>query len=322
MQPYAFGVDLGGTTVKIGFFQNNGTLLEKWEIPTRKENSGAAILPDIADSIRAHLQTNKIGLSEVEGVGIGVPGAVLEGGVVNRCVNLGWGVRPVASELSELLEGCRVCVLNDTNAAALGEMQHAGNRKNVVLIALGTGLGGGVIVDGKLVTGAFGAGGEIGHIPVKPEETQTCSCGKKGCLEQYASAEGIVRLANARLETTSEETLLRTLNPLTAKGIFDAAKKGDAAAMELVKEVCEYLGRAMAAVSCVVDPEEFIIGGGVSNAGPILINTLQTSYKKYAFHASKKTAIRRAALGNDAGMYGAAQLVLSSAQETTEAVRK
>lgn len=311
MLPYAFGVDIGGTSVKIGFFQTDGTLLEKWEIPTRKENNGAEILSDIASSVRACLRKNELALSDVEGVGIGVPGAVLKGGIVNRCVNLGWGVRPVASDLSALLDGRPVCAANDANAAALGELRKAGNRKNAVVIALGTGIGGGVIVDGNLVTGAFGAAGEIGHIPVRNDETERCSCGKKGCLEQYASAEGITRLANARLAKTDEETVLRTADPLSAKAVFDAAKEGDAVALELVEEVADDLGRAMAAVSCVVDPEAFLIGGGLSKAGPILIDALRAAYKKHAFHASRETVIEPAALGNDAGIYGALQLVLS-----------
>lgn len=311
MREYAFGVDLGGTTVKIGFFSAAGELLEKWEIPTQKEQGGEQILPDIAASVKECLARKNLSLSEIEGVGIDVPGAVLEGGIVNRCVNLGWGVRPVAEELSKLLEGACVRVANDANAAALGEVRHAGEWKNVVMVTLGTGVGGGVILDGKIVSGAFGAGGEIGHIPIRTDETESCGCGKKGCLEQYASAEGILRLAKKRLEQTSEETVLRNIQPLTAKDIFDAAREGDAVAMQLVEEVAELLGRALASISCVVDPEAFIVGGGVSRAGAVLIDPIREYYRKYAFHASRETAIVTATLGNDAGMFGAVQLVLS-----------
>lgn len=312
MRPYVFGVDLGGTTVKIGFFRTDGSLLDKWEIPTRKENNGFQILPDIAASILDHLKKKEITLAEVEGVGIDVPGAVLEGGVVNRCVNLGWGVRSVGAELSELLEGLRVCVANDANAAALGETRFAGGWDDVVMITIGTGVGGGVIINGKIVSGAFGAGGEIGHIPVNADETETCGCGKKGCLEQYASAEGIAKLAKKRLEESDEESALRSDENLTAKEVFDAAKEGDKVALELVEEVGEMIGRAMAAIACVVDPEAFIIGGGVSKAGPILIDTIQKYYRQYAFHASRETAVITASLENDAGMYGAMQMIIDS----------
>ena len=310
MRPYVFGIDLGGTTVKLGFFMTDGTMLDKWEIPTRKENNGFAILPDIAASIRAYLEEKNIALPEVEGVGIAVPGAVLEDGVVNRCVNLGWGVRPVGAELSELLGGIKAAVVNDANAAALGETRYASKWNNAVLITIGTGIGGGVIINGKIVPGAFGAAGEIGHFPVCDDEAELCGCGKKGCLEQYASAEGIARLAKKRLSETSVESVLRSEESLSAKEVFDAAKEGDMLALELVEELGQMIGRAMAAVACVVDPEAFIIGGGVSKAGPILIDTIQKYYRQYAFHASKETAIITASLGNDAGMYGAMHMII------------
>ena len=309
MKPYAFGVDLGGTTVKIGFFNTEGSLKEKWEIPTRKEDSGEKILPDIAASLKGFLEEKGLGLSDLEGVGLDVPGAVLEGGIVNRCANLGWGIKPVAEELSRLLDGLPVRAANDANAAALGEVRYAGG-KNIVMVTLGTGVGGGVIVNGKIASGAFGAGGEIGHIPVCPEETETCGCGKKGCLEQYASATGILRLAKKKLRESDTPSILRQEENLTTRAVLDAAKAGDALASELLEEVCEILGRALAGVACVVDPEAFIIGGGVSKAGPILTETISRYYKKYAFHASRDTEFRLATLGNDAGMYGAVHLIL------------
>lgn len=311
MRNYAFGVDVGGTTIKIGFFTASGELLEKWEIPTRKEQNGGFILTDIAASLQEKLRSEGLAPSDLSGVGIDVPGAVLEDGIVNRCVNLGWGVRPVAEELSQLLDGVRVCAANDANAAALGEMSMRKEWQSVVMITLGTGVGGGVIVDGKIVPGAFGGAGEIGHIPVRLDETETCGCGKKGCLEQYASAEGIARLAKKRLAESDCGSSLRSLEHFTSKEIFDAARDGDAFALGLVEEICQMLGCAMAAVACVADPEAFIIGGGVAAAGPILIDTIQKYYRQYAFHTSRDTAIVAASLGNDAGIYGAVQLVLS-----------
>lgn len=311
VKPYAFGVDLGGTTVKIGFFSSDGTLQDKWEIPTRKDNSGEEILPDIAASLKDYVQNKGIDMSDIEGVGIDVPGAVLEGGIVNKCANLGWGVKPVREELKALLGGMEVRVANDANAAALGELHHAGGYKNAVMVTLGTGVGGGVILDGKIVTGSHGAGGEIGHMPVNPDETECCGCGKKGCLEQYASATGIARLAVRKLKDETVQTVLRNADPVSTKVVFDAAKAGDAAALEIVEEVCDILGRALASIACVVDPEIFIIGGGVSKAGPILTDTLQKYYKQYAFHASRETAFALASLGNDAGMYGAVRMIIA-----------
>ncbi len=310
MSQYAFGVDLGGTSVKIGFFTCDGDLQDKWEIPTRKENSGEEILPDIAASLKGYMQKKGLTVSDIEGIGIDVPGAVLEGGIVNRCANLGWGVKPVGEELSALMDGMKVRVANDANAAALGELHCAGGRKNAVMVTLGTGVGGGVILDGRIVTGAFGAGGEIGHIPVQPGETETCGCGKKGCLEQYASATGIVRLARKKLEESSMDSVLREELPLSCKKILDAAKAGDRAALEVLEEVGETLGRALASVACVVDPEVFIIGGGVSKAGTIIIDVIRKYYTQYAFHASRDTAFTLAALGNDAGMYGAVRMII------------
>lgn len=311
MKPYAFGVDLGGTTVKIGFFSSDGTLQDKWEIPTRKDNSGEEILPDIAASLKDYVQNKGIDMSDIEGVGIDVPGAVLEGGIVNKCANLGWGVKPVREELKALLGGMEVRVANDANAAALGELHHAGGYKNAVMVTLGTGVGGGVILDGKIITGSHGAGGEIGHMPVNPDETECCGCGKKGCLEQYASATGIARLAVRKLKDETVQTVLRNADPVSTKVVFDAAKAGDAAALEIVEEVCDILGCALASIACVVDPEIFIIGGGVSKAGPILTDTLQKYYKQYAFHASRETAFALASLGNDAGMYGAVRMIIA-----------
>ena len=311
VKPYAFGVDLGGTTVKIGFFSSDGTLQDKWEIPTRKDNSGEEILPDIAASLKDYVQNKGIDMSDIEGVGIDVPGAVLEGGIVNKCANLGWGVKPVREELKALLGGMEVRVANDANAAALGELHHAGGYKNAVMVTLGTGVGGGVILDGKIITGSHGAGGEIGHMPVNPDETECCGCGKKGCLEQYASATGIARLAVRKLKDETVQTVLRNADPVSTKVVFDAAKAGDAAALEIVEEVCDILGRALASIACVVDPEIFIIGGGVSKAGPILTDTLQKYYKQYAFHASRETAFALASLGNDAGMYGAVRMIIA-----------
>jgi glucokinase len=312
MKSYAFGIDLGGTTVKIGLFDPQGTILEKWEIPTDKSNNGANVLSDIAASVLGKMKEKGIGADQVEGVGIDVPGPVLNETVVNRCVNIGWGVIDVGKELSEKLGGLTVKVGNDANVAALGEMWKGGGQghQNVVMATLGTGVGGGIILNGKIVPGTFGAAGEIGHMCMNPNETAVCGCGKKGHLEQYASATGITRMANDYLASYTGESSLKNIADPSAKDIFDAAKAGDQAALDLVDKLGDMLGRAFALISCVVDPEVYVIGGGVSKAGQILIDVTEKYYKKYAFHASENAKITLATLGNDAGIYGAVRQVL------------
>ena len=312
MKPYAFGVDLGGTTIKLGLFESNGTLLEKWEIPTRTENRGANLLPDIALALLGKLAEKNISAGDVEGVGMGVPGAVLNDSYVKPCVNLNqWGGFDVAEELSALCK-LPVKIVNDANAAALGEMGAGGGKghKNVVFVTLGTGVGGGVIIDGKLIAGVHGSGGEIGHIKVKNVEEAACGCGKHGCLEQYASATGIVNSAKKYLSETGSATKLREFENLTCKDIFDCAKNGDEAALTLVEEMARLLGKALAAISCVCDPEIFVLGGGVSRAGSMLTEHVRKAFRRYAFPAAEDTEFALAELGNDAGIYGGVQMIL------------
>ena len=310
MDQFCFGVDLGGTTVKIGLFTVDGMLQEKWEIPTRTENQGAAILSDIAASIQNKVDVRHLTKEQVTGIGIGVPGPVLNENRVQGCVNLGWGNVCVADELSALT-GMKVKAANDANVAALGEMWQGGGKghQNVIMVTLGTGVGGGIIVDGKIIAGSHGAGGELGHIHMNDDETDTCGCGNKGCLEQYASATGIVRMAKKQLAKETRDTKLTAFEILTAKDIFDAAKEGDEVALELVDGLCTMLGTALANVAAVADPEIFVIGGGVSRAGDILIKGIQKKFEEKAFHACRATGISLATLGNDAGMYGCVRLL-------------
>lgn len=307
---YVFGVDIGGTTVKLGFFDTEGNILEKWEIPTRKELGGKYILPDIAESITDKLMERGLTKDEVVGVGVGVPGPVDADGVVFKAVNLGWDIFSVSNTLGDLIN-LPVKAGNDANVAALGEMWKGGGKghDDLVAVTLGTGVGGGIIVQGKLLAGATGAGGEIGHIHVEDNETDRCGCGKKGCLEQYGSATGIVRIANRVLAATEEASVLRD-GELTAKAVCDAAKAKDAVAVKVMEQFGEYLGRGLAAIACVVNPEVFVIGGGVSKAGEMLFDYIRPNYEKYVFHGSKNTKFALATLGNDAGIVGAARLVL------------
>ncbi len=310
---YAFGIDVGGTTIKHGLFDaQRETLLESWEIPTRTEENGRYILGDVAASVKVRMEEKGISASEVAGLGIGVPGPVLETGVVNQAVNLHWGVMDVREILSDALDGMTVKVGNDANVAALGEQWKGGGQgyQNVVLVTLGTGVGGGLILDGKIVSGSHGAGAEIGHMKVEEHEPDACNCGKHGCLEQYASASGIVRVTRKKLAETKKATVLKDDDRLSAKLIFDAAKENDAFALSMVDAFGRKLGEALAQIAAVVDPEVFVIGGGVSRAGEIILEAVEKYYAPAAFHACRTTVFKLAKLGNDAGMYGAVRMVL------------
>lgn len=307
---YGFGVDVGGTTVKLGFFTADGTLTEKWEIPTRTADGGAAILPDIAEAIDGCLARKGVEKSDVLGIGIGVPGPVSDEGVVNRCVNLNWGVFNLHEALSALT-GLKIKAGNDANVAALGEYWKGGGAgsRSAIMVTLGTGVGGGVILDGKVLNGAHGAGGELGHITVSAPDKAPCTCGKRGCVEQYASANGIVRVTKERLAQCDTATTLRSFDPLTSRDIFDAAKAGDAFAVETLEIVFDYLGEAIASACCVCDPERIILGGGVSKAGQYLLDGVARHFEIHKFHACAGTEFSLATLGNDAGMYGAFRLI-------------
>lgn len=308
---YCFGVDIGGTTVKIGLFGESGEILDKWEIVTRIENKGELILSDIAEALLCKMKERQLDKSAVIGVGVGVPAPVTEEGIVNGSANLGWGYKNAKKELEDLT-GLNTKIENDANVAALGEMWKGGGigERNIVMVTLGTGVGGGVVVGGKILSGAHGAGGEIGHICVNHKETQACGCGNYGCLEQYASATGIVRLAKKRLENEGEETALKK-DTVTAKAVFDAVKAGDTVAQEIAEEFGSYLGYALANLAPVVDPAVFVIGGGVSKAGEILIPLIQKPYLERAFFGVRDVKFTLASLGNDAGICGSAKMVLS-----------
>ena len=308
---YCFGVDVGGTTVKLGFFDEEGNLLEKWEIPTRTEDHGKNILPDVAASILDKMKEREVSREEIAGVGIGAPGPIDAKGTVYVAVNLGWGTFSLKNELQSLLN-LPVEAGNDANVAALGEMWKGGGQgySNVVAVTLGTGVGGGIIVDGKILSGATGAGGEVGHIHVMDDETEACNCGNCGCLEQYTSATGIVRLAKRRLAEDDKPSVLRESGNISAKTVFDAVKDGDELAIEVAERFGKILGKTLAGIAAVVNPEIFVIGGGVSKAGPVLLDYIQKNYTLYAFSGSRGALFALATLGNDAGIYGAAKLVL------------
>ena len=311
MKEYGFGVDVGGTTCKLGFFKTDGTLLDKWEIVTDTSNNGANILKDITDAIYEKMAENNITKDDVQGIGVGVPGAVTPDGVVNRCVNLGWGVVPIEKDLAEI-SGMKVRAANDANIAALGEAWMGGGKgcDSVVMVTLGTGIGGGIVINNQIITGHHGAAGEIGHIVVNPDEILECNCGNHGCIEQYASATGIVRLAKRHMDRSQKASPIRDIADLTAKDVFDYAKKKDELSVEIVETVCGLLGKLIAKICNVVNPEIVLIGGGVSKAGNIIIENMMEDFTSEVFHASKDTKIALASLGNDAGIYGGLRLIL------------
>ena len=313
MGKICFGIDIGGTTVKIGILSEEGQILDKWEIKTRTEDNGAHIVSDIAESLKKAIAEKGYSMDDVIGAGMGVPGPVMADGTINRCVNLGWGVYNAAAELSGLL-GVPVKAGNDANVAALGEQWMGGGKgyDNVVMITLGTGVGCGIILDGKILAGTTGAAGECGHMTIADPEDMiyTCGCGRHGCLETLTSATGVVNIAKHLVETTDKATSLRDLPEITSKDIWDAAKAGDAGALEVVDKVAYSLGKAINTIAVVVNPEIFVIGGGVSKAGQFLLDKIVKSFQAQTFHAVKNTKITLATLGNDAGMVGAARLVL------------
>lgn len=310
---YCFGVDIGGTTVKMGLFSTEGELFDKWEINTHTENQGQAVLPDIAEAIFAKMHEKGINRNQVEGVGVGIPAPVNAAGIVKNTANLGWGYKEVKKELEELLGGIKVEAGNDANVAALGEMWLGAGRgqTNLIMVTLGTGVGGGVISNGKVLVGENGAGGEIGHICVNPHEEDKCGCGRSGCLEQYASATGITRLARIRLAADDADSMLRNGN-ISAKAVFDAVKEGDRIAVEIAEEFGRYLGHAMANLAVVTDPAVIVIGGGVSKAGEILLPFVEKPFYEKAFFANQDTKFVLAELGNDAGICGAAKLIMTA----------
>ena len=307
---YCFGVDVGGTTVKMGLFQVDGELLDKWEIKTRVENEGVEILPDIAKSKEEKIAEKGLDKADFVGIGMGIPAPVTKEGIVYATANLGWGYKEVKRELEELT-GLEAHIGNDANVAALGEMFKGAGKgyKNLIMVTLGTGVGGGIIVDEEILVGTHGAGAEIGHITVNYDETDHCGCGRCGCLEMYSSATGIVRLAKRRLANNQDTTVLNA-DSVTAKDVFDAVKEGDKVAIEVAEQFGNYLGHALVNLAVVTDPEIIVIGGGVSKAGEVLLGYIEKPYKERMFFANQLVKFVLAELGNDAGIYGAAKLAL------------
>ena len=298
MRQVCFGADIGGTTVKLGLVSQEGELLERQEFPTRRD-LGAAF-----DDIAAHIRQMMDHFPDEHyiGVGVGVPGPVVGQALVRGCVNLGWGDVDAAQELGRRV-GLSVRAENDANLATLGEQwQGAGKGcRNVVMFTVGTGVGGGVICGGRIVSGATGGGGEVGHLPLSFRPDLQCSCGKYGCLEVTASASGIIRVAR-------EHSPFKEMEEVTAKDVYDAAAAGDENAKRVVDEAGSALGVAAAIVGCVVNPEMILLGGGVSAAGRALLDPVEAAFRKNVFAPCGDVRFAQAKLGNNAGIYGGAAL--------------
>lgn len=310
MMKYCFGIDIGGTTVKLGLTSGDGVLLEKWEIPTKRGHAPTVLLAEIKVAIEACLQKRSIAKTQLLGIGLAAPGPVTEDGVLHGAVNIGWGDVALAKEAERIFGIVPVCVGNDARMAALGEATYGAGvgAGGMLMVTLGTGVGGGIVLHGRVWMGASGVAGEIGHMTMNPFETEHCHCGKCGCLEQYASATGIVRLARQAQQT--EPFFLRGSEPLTAKAVWTAAQAGDAIANEITDCACDYLGSAIANIVYTVDPERIVLGGGVSRAGEFLLRKVERAFCDRVFAHSRAREFRLAELGNDAGMRGAVALLL------------
>ena len=310
---YCFGIDIGGTTVKIGLFSEVGEMLDRWEIPTRKGNDPAELLKDVKISLENCMQEKRMAKEDILGIGMAAPGPVSADGVLQNAVNIGWGSVKLGEEAEKIIGISPVRIGNDARVAALGEAAFGAgkNAESMLMVTLGTGVGGGIVLNGKILTGVSGVAGEIGHMTIDPYETECCGCGKKGCLEQYASATGMVRIAERFLQESKEASVLRRMGKITAKNLWDAAKNGDALADEITDFVCSRLGTAIANAIYLVDTEMVVIGGGVSSAGQHLLEKVEKAYQERVFAHSRNKKFVLAELGNDAGIMGAAALILA-----------
>ena len=304
------GIDIGGTSIKVGMFSVEGTLEAVSKIPTGEIVSEAAFAV-VTEGLKALLAENGATPDDVIAIGLDVPGPVDDDGKVGMLANIELDPEGLQAAIKRTFKNANLAFVNDANAAALGELWQgtAKGSNSFVLIAIGTGVGGGVVANGKLISGAFGAGGEIGHITVNRDETATCGCGRKGCLEQYASATGIVNSYKAACKRLGTEPVALD-GPTDTLSIFNAYRAGDEAAKEAIHAMSEYLGYAMAQISAIVDPQIYLIGGGVGGGFKVYAEDLRASFRKYCLAPSVATRILPASLGNDAAMYGCAYQAL------------
>ena len=309
---YFVGVDMLKDKLNIAAIDFKGDKVQLEEnIPYQLENTPAS-LEQFCKIIDDFIVSLPVERNKILAIGVNITGRV------NPASGYSYSIfyfeeKPLAQILEERLQ-TKVFIENDSRAMTYGEYMKGvvQGEKNILFVNMAWGLGLGIIIDGNILTGANGAAGEIGHIVVNEQEIEACNCGHYGCIEQYASATGIVRMAKRALAGTSEDSKLRTFGEaVSAKDVFDCARAGDKVACDVVDQVCGMLGATLAKIGCVVNPDAFIIGGGVSRAGQILIDALQEPFKAQVFHACKDTPIVLATLGNDAGIYGAVRMLLS-----------
>lgn len=307
------GIDVGGTSVKEGLFTWDGELLAKVSIPTPPLIDDAGY-DAVVGGIRRVVAEADQDIEVVRGIGLAIPCPIPDDGNVQLIANLSLDLPGLRAALEAAFPGTAVVFLNDANAAALGELWRGAARgyRSMVFATLGTGIGAGVVVDGKVIGGANGAGGEIGHICVNPDEERVCGCGRRGCLEQYSSATGIVSSYRIECEKRGTEPV-ELCGPSDSKSVFDAFQAGDEAAEAAIDTMARYLGFALANVASTVDPEAFVLGGGVSAAGDLFLGRVKESYRAYALSVCADTPIEIASLGNDAGIIGAAYGALMGA---------
>lgn len=308
---YGFGVDIFGTHIKIGFFDETGKLIEKWKIVTPMMQGGSQILPAIADNIEKYLSLHHLFEDDIIGIGVGIPGPVNSAGVVNKCVNFDWGVFNIDRALSGLT-GLKVTSGNIANLSALGECWKGSGSKNMVFVAMNTGLGGAVVCDGSVVHGAQGGAGELGHMVVNRAETEPCTCGKCGCVEQYCSPTGILRVARRHLAATRTPSVLRKRQGFDYKEVLSAAASGDRVAMEIMNQVYDYAGQLLANVCCVTNPETIVLGGEFCRIGPAAVSGISKYFRKYVFHANANVRFEFASLSTDACIHGAFKQALDA----------
>ena len=310
------GVDLGGTTIKFAILTDKGEIQQKWSIETNILSDGQLIIPDIIDSINHHIKMYDMNIDQFDGIGLGSPGTIdHERGTIKGAFNLNWTDEVYPVRDIQKGTGLPVVIENDANVAALGERwQGAGNNADdVVFVTLGTGVGGGIIANGKLIQGQNGAAGEIGHVTVDPNGFM-CTCGKRGCLETIASATGIVRVARDRASEYAGSSELKAMlddgQDISAKDVFDLAKKDDDLALMVADYVCDSLGFVLGNIANTLNPKYIVIGGGVSAAGEFLLNKVDKAMRANEFATIKdSTELRLASLGNGAGVIGAASLI-------------
>lgn len=311
MGQYLLGIDLGGTKIKFGLIQSDGKIYHKWQIPTNIEEMGQKIIPEMVSSIKEELNKMGISIADILGAGMGCPGTVdRESGSIRNAFNLGWTTPQKIRDVFQEELGLQLILENDANAAALGEKwQGSGDdAANVVFITLGTGVGGGVIINNQIVSGVGGAGGEIGHFPIECEHEFRCTCGNMNCLETLASATGIVNLT--KKYRRFNDTCLNAFDEITCAQVFHAAQAEDQIALQVVDEIGEYLGATCSTIANLLNPSVIIIGGGVSAAKDFLLDKIATKFAQGVFPSVKETTqLRLATLGNDAGILGAAYLV-------------